>query len=107
MSAVDAAAGDALAAPAAARSAARRYDIDLIRVSVCLIMFFFHVAKVFDFDPVYHVKNPDQSFAMTVFTTFVHRWAMPLFFFIAGWASAVMLARRSNGRFIPFFAATE
>lgn len=78
----------------------RRLDVDALRVGACLTQFIFHTGKVFDTDPVYHVKNALLSPAMTAVTTFTHLWRMPLFFLIAGWATVVVLRRRSSATFL-------
>ena len=39
----------------------RRYDIDWLRVSATYLLFVFHVGKVFDPAPFYHVRNAEVS----------------------------------------------
>jgi fucose 4-O-acetylase-like acetyltransferase len=78
----------------------RRLDMDALRIGACLTQFVFHTGKVFDTDPVYHVKNAVLSPAVNVITTFTHLWRMPLFFLIAGWATIVVLRRRTTRRFL-------
>ncbi len=70
---------------------ARRPDIDWLRVLATYLLFAFHVGKVFDPAPFYHVRNADLSFAMLVFCGFVSLWHMPLFFLLAGWSAAASL----------------
>lgn len=76
-------------------AAARRRELDLLRIFACFVQFPFHTAKVFDFDPAYHVKNAVASGALDLFAAFAHVWRMPLFFFIAGFAAATALTTRS------------
>jgi glucans biosynthesis protein C len=78
----------------------RRLDMDALRIGACLTQFVFHTGKVFDTDPVYHVKNAVLSPVVTTITTFTHIWRMPLFFLIAGWATVVVLRRRTTRRFL-------
>lgn len=77
----------------------RRLDIDALRVGACLIQFVYHAGRVFDTDPVYHVKNDVLSPAVTAVTAFTHLWRMPLFFLLAGWAAASVLRRGDLGAF--------
>jgi acyltransferase-like protein len=77
----------------------RRRDIDALRIGACLTQFVYHTGKVFDTDPVYHVKNDILSSAVTAITTFTHLWRMPLFFVLAGWAAATVLRHQDTGAF--------
>jgi peptidoglycan/LPS O-acetylase OafA/YrhL len=89
----------------------RRYDIDWLRVFATYLLFPFHVGKVFDAPPYYHIKNDTLSGALGLLTTYIHQWHMPLFFLIAGWslyASLTLrgpwavLGERFKRIFIPF-----
>jgi glucan biosynthesis protein C len=89
----------------------RRYDIDWLRVGATFLLFPFHVGKVFDVPPFYHIKNADLSWGLAYFTVFVHQWHMPLFFVLAGWSlhaslasrpSSVVLRERVRRIFVPF-----
>jgi len=79
--------------------AARRPDIDWLRVVATYLLFAFHVGKVFDPAPFYHVRNAELSFTMLVFCGFVSLWHMPLFFLLAGWSASASLATRGTRRF--------
>lgn len=81
-------------------AARRRRELDLLRIFACFVQFPFHTAKVFDFDPAYHVKNAVASGAMDLFAAFAHAWRMPLFFFIAGFAAATALSSRRTMAFV-------
>ncbi|MDD3445904.1 MAG: acyltransferase family protein [Zavarzinia sp.] len=78
----------------------RRRELDLLRIFACFVQFPFHTAKVFDFDPDYHVKNAVASGALDLFAAFSHVWRMPLFFFIAGFAAATALSSRHATTFV-------
>ena len=78
----------------------RRTDIDWLRVGATYLLFVFHVGKVFDPAPFYHVRNADLSFAMLVVCGFIGLWHMPLFFLLAGWSAASSLERRGNRDFV-------
>src|SRR5581483_3015906 len=83
-----------------ATASARRHDIDWLRVGATYLLFAFHVAKVFDPAPFYHVLNGDLSFGMTVLCGFIHLWHMPLFFLLAGWSIVGSLGARGAGGFV-------
>jgi fucose 4-O-acetylase-like acetyltransferase len=78
----------------------RRADLDSLRIGATLLLFPFHVAKVFDVLPMYHVKNPELVPALDYFTAFVHQWHMPLFFVLAGWSAHGSIARRGGRGFL-------
>ncbi len=80
--------------------AARRYDLDWLRIGATLLLFPFHVAKVFDVLPMYHIKNHDLAPGLDYFTSFIHQWHMPLFFVLAGWSACGALRRRGPGGFL-------
>jgi glucan biosynthesis protein C len=101
--------------PAALAPPARRYDIDWLRVFATYLLFVFHVSKVFDVAPFYHIKNAELSPFLNYLTGFVHQWHMPLFFLLAGWSACGSLRGRGTGAFVrerlqrlflPFVAGT-
>src|ERR1043165_7084542 len=81
-------------------SSERRYDIDWLRVAATYLLFVFHVGKVFDPAPFYHVRNADLSFGMLVVCGFIGLWHMPLFFLLAGWSAASSLRSRGTTAFM-------
>ena len=93
-------------------SAARLHYLDWLRVIAMLMVFVVHLVHVFD-TLKWHVKNVEQSGALTFFVGFLYPWGMPFFFLIAGAGSWYALRRRSAGQFarervtrllIPFVA---
>src|SRR5213080_996183 len=78
----------------------RRPDIDWLRVFATYLLFVFHVGKVFDPAPFYHIRNADLSFGLLVFCGFISLWHMPLFFLLAGWSAVASLETRGNRRFV-------
>jgi glucan biosynthesis protein C len=80
--------------------ATRRPDIDWLRVFAVYLLFVFHVGKVFDPAPFYHIRNADLSFGMLVLCGFIGLWHMPLFFLLAGWSSVASLQTRGTGAFV-------
>src|SRR2546427_3528224 len=81
--------------------ATRRPDVDWLRVLAVYLLFVFHVGKVFDPAPFYHLRNADLSFTMLVLCGFISLWHMPLFFLLAGWSAVASLHRRGNRGFVP------
>jgi surface polysaccharide O-acyltransferase-like enzyme len=83
---------------ATAPRAVRLYYLDWLRVIAMLGVFLFHVTLVFsEFN--YHIKNAEQSPAITVFLGFLFPWGMPFFFLIAGAGSWFALQRRTPGQY--------
>lgn len=77
----------------------RRYDIDWLRVLATVTIFLFHCARFFDtFD--WHLKNPERTFAATVFVALLSLWEMPLFFLLSGFGSWYALRSKSAGRYL-------
>jgi peptidoglycan/LPS O-acetylase OafA/YrhL len=78
----------------------RRYDIDWLRVCATYLLFVFHVGKVFDVAPFYHIKNAELSPGLNYLTGFIHQWHMPLFFLLAGWSAFGSLSTRGPSAFL-------
>src|SRR2546425_12752926 len=78
----------------------RRPDIDWLRVLAVYLLFVFHVGKVFDPAPFYHVRNADVSFGMLALCGFIALWHMPLFFLVAGWSAVASLRVRGASGFL-------
>jgi len=78
----------------------RRYDIDWLRIGATYLLFVFHIAKIFDVEPFYHLKNVDLSWELNYFTGFIHQWHMRLFFLLAGWSLFASLAKRGKRTFL-------
>jgi uncharacterized protein (DUF2147 family) len=81
-------------------NASRRPDVDWLRVGAVYLLFVFHVGKIFDPAPFYHVRNDDLSFAMLVVCGFIGLWHMPLLFLLAGWSAATSLRARGTRHFL-------
>jgi hypothetical protein len=77
----------------------RHHYLDWLRVIGMILVFCFHVGRVFDAAP-WHIKNPQGSYGMTVFTGFVIQWLMPLFFLLAGASSYLALKYKSKKYFV-------
>jgi len=81
-------------------SQTRRYDIDWLRVFATYLLFIFHVGKVYDAAPFYHIKNAELSPGLNHLTGFIYQWHMPLFFLLAGWSAFGSLSTRGSGAFL-------
>jgi glucans biosynthesis protein C len=80
--------------------AARRYDLDSLRVSAFLILVFYHTGMFF-VPWGWHIKNPVPSTgAMEVAMWIVAQWRLPLLFLVSGAAVRLALGRRTTGQFV-------
>lgn len=77
----------------------RRYDIDWLRIFALVTVFFFHCARIFDYDD-WHIKNNQRSFGITLFVTFVAQWIMPLFFVLSGESAFFSLKFRNVRQYV-------
>src|SRR5215470_3699967 len=80
--------------------ATRRPDVDWLRVIAVYLLFVFHIGKIFDPAPFYHIRNADLSFVMLVVCGFISLWHMPLFFLLAGWSAVTSLQARGTRSFV-------
>jgi hypothetical protein len=78
----------------------RRNDIDWLRIGATYLLFLFHIGKIFDVTPFYHIKNAELSPAFDYLTGFIHQWQMRLFFLLAGWSLFASLAARGKRTFL-------
>jgi hypothetical protein len=76
----------------------REYGLDWLRVLAFLILIFYHTGMFF-VPWEFHLKNPEQSTALTYVMLFFNRWRLPLLFFISGAGVAFSLRRRSLTQF--------
>jgi glucan biosynthesis protein C len=77
----------------------RRYDIDWLRVTAMLAVFFFHNARFFDFLG-WHLKNAEKSIIVSLFIVLLALWTMPLFFLLSGVGSWYALESRTSGQYL-------
>ena len=76
----------------------RLYYLDWLRLLATLGVFFLHATCVFN-TLDFHIKNAEQSTAITVIHGFFLPWGIPLFFLIAGAGSWFALQRRTPGQY--------
>jgi peptidoglycan/LPS O-acetylase OafA/YrhL len=79
---------------------ARLYYLDWLRVILIFGVFLYHALHPFVAMLPWHIKNAEQSDAVTVFLLLVYPWGIPLFFLVAGAGSKFALRRRSNRQYI-------
>ena len=78
---------------------ARLYYLDWLRVIATLGVFLFHALNVFNtFD--FHIKNAQQSEAISIFEGFLFPWGMPLFFMMSGTGCWFALRKRTGRQYI-------
>ena len=77
----------------------RLYYLDWLRVLAILTVFLYHTLRPFD-TTYWHVKNTDQSLAITILLFFFSQWGMVLFFVLAGAACWFALRSRSGRQFV-------
>lgn len=76
----------------------RRYDVDWLRVLAVCVLVMIHTAAMFDPYPITAVKGP-RSFALAVFSTFVHEWRLSVLFIVSGAGSYFALGFLSGREF--------
>jgi len=81
-------------------SSSREAYLDWLRIIAIIGVLFFHAAMPYVTDWGWHIKNKETSNMLLEFNDFLHRFRMPLLFFISGTVSYYMLQRRSGGGFI-------
>ncbi|MEJ2477975.1 MAG: acyltransferase family protein, partial [Desulfobacterales bacterium] len=73
----------------------RRYELDWLRVFAILVVFLYHSTRFFNLED-WHVKNIDTYVWVEMWTLWVTRWMMPVFFMISG-ASLFYAIRKADG----------
>jgi peptidoglycan/LPS O-acetylase OafA/YrhL len=77
----------------------RLHYIDWLRVLAVLLLFPYHVTRVFN-DEAFYVKAAEVSAALNVVLGFVSVWHMQLLFLLAGASTYFALSRRSPRRYL-------
>lgn len=78
----------------------RVHYIDWLRVIAVLLLFPFHVSRVFNAQDPFYVKSAETSAVLSLILGFIDVWHMPLLFFLAGAASYFALTRRSSREYV-------
>ena len=80
--------------------AARRYDLDWLRVIAIILVLYFHVAMIFTAEWDWHIKNNELSNLWLEFNFWLSRFRMPLLFFISGVGTFFALRKRSAKQYL-------
>ena len=81
------------------KESVRLYYLDWLRVIAILGVFLFHAVHPFDLSD-WHIKNAEQSMAVSVVLGLLFPWGMPFFFLIVGTGSWFALRRRTAGQYV-------
>lgn len=81
-------------------SAARLHYIDWLRALAVLLLFPFHVSRVFNADDPFYVKAAHLSVPLAYALNFVSVWHMPLLFVLAGASTYFALGKRSPRQYL-------
>ena len=79
---------------------ARIHYIDWLRVLAVLLLFPFHVSRVFNYGDPFYVKSEHLSMALNYVLGFIDYWHMPLLFLLAGASSYFALRKRTGGQYV-------
>ena len=61
-----------------------------------LLLFPYHVARIFNLDEEFYVKSASLSKGLSYFVEYLGPWHMPLLFFVAGASTWFALSHRSG-----------
>lgn len=78
---------------------ARVHHLDWLRVFATLLLIPFHCLEAFGFN-AYYINASNRAYPYEVAANLIHLWHMPLFFFIAGYASTMVMQANAPQRFI-------
>jgi glucan biosynthesis protein C len=79
--------------------AARRYDLDWLRVLAFSLLILYHTGMIF-VGWKFHLMSRPSSPALELPMEFLNQWRMPLLFVISGVGVAFALSRRTAGQFV-------
>lgn len=89
---------DVQAPPRETLAPTRRYDLDWLRIIAIVILLFYHTGMIY-VSWGWHIKSSAHSEPMEEVMRWLHRWRMPLLFFISGAGTFFALQRRSYGAY--------
>jgi len=78
----------------------RIHYIDWLRVLAVLLLFPFHVSRVFNYGEPFYVKSDYVSMLINPVLGFIDFWHMPLLFLLAGSSSYFALRKRTGGQYV-------
>ncbi|MBC8155305.1 MAG: acyltransferase family protein [Bacteroidetes bacterium] len=76
----------------------RRHDLDWLRVIAIILVLFYHTGMIY-VSWGWHIKSPVTNPAFEEVMRWLHRWRMPLLFFISGAGTFFALKKRSSGQY--------
>lgn len=76
-------------------STTRRYDLDWLRVFAILLLVFYHTGMIY-VSWGFHIQSRETSPLFEDIMRWLHRWRMPLLFFISGAGTYYALRRKTN-----------
>lgn len=76
----------------------RRYDLDWLRIIAILTLLFYHTGMIY-VSWGWHIKSAEHSQPMEEVMRWLHRWRMPLLFFISGAGTFFAMQRRTYGAY--------
>lgn len=77
----------------------RRYEMDWLRTIAIFILLLYHVGMIF-VPWGFHIKNAETTHFLEPIMIFLHKWRMPMLFFIAGAGTVFALKRRTIRQFV-------
>ncbi|MEM1270777.1 MAG: acyltransferase family protein, partial [Bacteroidota bacterium] len=78
---------------------ARRHDLDWLRVICITLLLYYHVGMIF-VSWGFHIQSTETSALLEHIMLWMHRWRMPLLFFISGAGTRFALRKRSAGQYL-------
>lgn len=77
----------------------RRHDLDWLRVLCITLLLYYHVGMIY-VSWGFHIQSAETSPLLEHVMLWMHRWRMPLLFFISGAGTRFALGKRSAGRYL-------
>lgn len=78
----------------------RRHDVDWLRVSVFMLLIFYHIGQYYVADWEWHVKSEYQSSFLKNLMLLSNQWRMPLVFLVSGLSLALVEAKLSSWQLV-------
>ncbi|HLA82134.1 MAG TPA: acyltransferase [Thermoleophilia bacterium] len=75
----------------------RRHDIDWLRIGAVLLLFPFHVARIFNVGEDFYVRDVAANSTLSYIVEILNPWHMPLLFLLAGASTWFALSHRGAG----------
>ena len=92
--------GDTAVAEATTSGTSRQHYVDWLRVLAVLLLFPFHVSRVFNVGEAFYVKSAHLWSPLGYVLGFISQWHMQLLFLLAGMSTYFALRKRGGGRYV-------